>query len=142
MFSNERLNDIFDKTNGRCHLCGRKLSFSSYGESRKHGAWHVEHSRPKAMNGTDHLNNLYPGCIECNLAKGAGETRSFRRKNGLRRAPMSFAELEEKQLTNTFIFGLAGVALGAMHCPKTAFWCGVVGLAAGMVMEIENVEIE
>ena len=73
-----RLNDIYDRTTGRCHLCGKRLAFHNYGCHGTRGAWHIEHSVPRANGGTDHLNNLYPGCIPCNLSKGTRSTRSVR----------------------------------------------------------------
>jgi hypothetical protein len=57
-----RLNDIYDRTTGRCHLCGKRLAFHNYGCHGTRGAWHIEHSVPRANGGTDHVNNLYPGC--------------------------------------------------------------------------------
>jgi len=94
-FKNEVLNSVFDKTAGRCHLCRKSLAFSKYGKHGTRGAWHIEHSHPKALGGTDHLNNLFPACISCNLEKGTESTRTIRRKHGLRRAPYSKTEMEQ-----------------------------------------------
>lgn len=30
-FSDEQLNKVCDRTDGRCHLCGKKLVFKNYG---------------------------------------------------------------------------------------------------------------
>ena len=57
--TNDRLNLIYDKTHGCCHLCHKKLAFINYGIYGAKGAWHIEHSKAKANGGTDHLNNLY-----------------------------------------------------------------------------------
>jgi HNH endonuclease len=62
----EMLRRIYDRTCGYCHLCGKKLSFQNYGRFEKRRAWEIEHSIPRAMGGSDHLNNLYPACIGCN----------------------------------------------------------------------------
>ena len=51
---------VFNKNDGRCHLCGGRLSISSF---------HIEHSKSKANGGSDHLNNLWPACRACNLKK-------------------------------------------------------------------------
>ncbi len=58
-FNEQQLNFIYDRTHGCCHICHRKLSFKNYGIHGSRGGWHVEHSIPKAKDGTDHLNNLY-----------------------------------------------------------------------------------
>ncbi|KXB05573.1 hypothetical protein AKJ50_00570 [candidate division MSBL1 archaeon SCGC-AAA382A13] len=71
-FSRRKLPKIFNKTNGRCRYCGKPLVFRNYGQKRSliGGRWEVDHSKPKAKGGTDHLNNLYPACISCNRSKG------------------------------------------------------------------------
>ncbi|HEV8361433.1 MAG TPA: HNH endonuclease signature motif containing protein [Candidatus Thermoplasmatota archaeon] len=78
-FSNERLNDIFDKTNGRCRYCAKQLSFNNYGLDRARGAWHVDHSRSRSNGGSDHLNNLYAACVACNLDKSNLNGQSYLR---------------------------------------------------------------
>lgn len=52
---------VHTKTNGRCHLCGVRLSLNSM---------EMEHSRPKSLGGTNHMNNLMPSCRSCNREKG------------------------------------------------------------------------
>lgn len=88
-FSNEQLNNVYDRTNGRCHICGRKRSFSNYGRVRAKGAWHVDHSVPRARGGTNHGNNLFVACVGCNCSKGARSTRSARRYHSRSAAPLS-----------------------------------------------------
>jgi len=68
-YTDEDLNYIYDKNEGFCWHCGRKLSFVNYGRLGEKGAWEVDHSVPKARGGTDHLNNLVPACIACNRSK-------------------------------------------------------------------------
>lgn len=75
-YSIERQREIYERTNGRCHICRKQLAWCNYGVLGTHGAWEVEHSIPRAAGGTDHLNNLYPACIGCNRSKGDGSTRS------------------------------------------------------------------
>jgi 5-methylcytosine-specific restriction endonuclease McrA len=82
MIPDERLNDIYDKTSGRCHLCGKRLSFHNHGCNGRRGAWHVDHSVPRARGGTDHLNNLMPACIPCNCSKRDRSNRTVRARNG------------------------------------------------------------
>lgn len=69
---------IYDKTDGYCYHCGKKIAWSNYGQSGRRGAWEVDHSKPRSRGGTDHLNNLVPSCIPCNRSKGSMTTREFR----------------------------------------------------------------
>jgi len=73
MYSNERLNQIFDKKNGRCRHCGKQLAFSNYGIRGARGGWEVDHSVPKSKGGSDNLRNLWPTCWTCNLDKSASQ---------------------------------------------------------------------
>ena len=56
-----RRREIFDKCGGRCHYCHATLTLD--------GKWHVEHMRPRALDGTDAAINLLAACAPCNLAK-------------------------------------------------------------------------
>lgn len=100
-YTDKDLNKIYNKTDGYCHLCHRKISWSNYGFPWTRGAWEVDHSVPKAFGGTDNMNNLFPACIECNRRKGANSTRSERAKNGFMRAPYSRGEKIKKWVWNT-----------------------------------------
>lgn len=68
-FTDEQLSYIYDKTDGYCVYCGKKLSWQNYGANGKKGSWHVDHSKPKSKGGTDYLRNLVPACTNCNLDK-------------------------------------------------------------------------
>lgn len=105
-----RLNAIYDKTDGYCHLCYKKLSFKNYGLRNVPGGWHIEHSVPKALGGTDHMNNLFAACILCNIAKGIQCTKTIRNRNGYTRAPYSVTKKREIQYQNTF----TGMVIGGM----------------------------
>jgi hypothetical protein len=50
-YTDERLNRIYDRTNGYCHICHKKLSFVNYAQYGWRGAWEVDHSKPKAKGG-------------------------------------------------------------------------------------------
>ena len=82
-YSEDRLDKIFSKTGGRCHLCHGGLWFEDYAARSSEGGWEVEHSHPKALGGSDHLNNLFPACVPCNRSKGTRSARAFRRDRGL-----------------------------------------------------------
>jgi hypothetical protein len=112
--SADRINEIFDRTSGKCHLCHKKLSFENYGHPGDRGAWEIEHSVPRACGGSDRLNNLYAACISCNRAKGARTTRSMRLRRGLTRAPMSANARTAAKRWNAFGGGLLGALPGVM----------------------------
>jgi len=52
---------IFYKTNGVCHVCGRKLTFDDYG-----GGWVVDHVEPHHRRGISSWPNYLPACVVCN----------------------------------------------------------------------------
>lgn len=68
-YSDERLDEIFDRTRGRCACCKKQLAFSNYGQFGRRGAWEVDHRNPVSRGGTENLRNLQAMCIECNRAK-------------------------------------------------------------------------
>lgn len=115
-YSKERLSAIFRRTDGNCHICHRRLAFKNYGQIGTSGAWHVEHSRPRALGGSDHRNNLYAAHATCNVKKGVGSTRAARAQNGKTRAPYSptkkTAVRVENAMTGLIGGALAGGALG------------------------------
>ncbi len=61
---------VYDKTDGYCRYCEKKLSWINYAMPGERGAWEIEHSLPIALGGTDYLSNLWPACIDCNRYKG------------------------------------------------------------------------
>jgi 5-methylcytosine-specific restriction endonuclease McrA len=67
--SEERLKQIFNKTDGRCYVCGKHLSYSNrtYGDR---GAWHVGHLIAKDKGGSENLRNKVPLCAPHNLKIG------------------------------------------------------------------------
>lgn len=131
-FTNDELSRIYNRTNGRCHICHCSLSYSNYGHHGSRGSWHVEHSRPRALGGTNHGNNLYAACIPCNLAKGTHHTRTARGWNGNTRAPYSGQKLRAKRETNTAGGALIGAGLGLLiGGPIGALVVGFLGGAIG-----------
>lgn len=127
-YSNERLEQIFDRTTGHCHICGGRLAFRKYGISGARGAWEVEHSRPKFERGTDHLNNLYAAHIPCNRSKRATCTRKARAIYGRTKAPLSSKRRAEAKSPNAADGALIGGTLGALIGGP---WGAVIGAAIG-----------
>ena len=82
-FTQEDLNTIYDKTDGHCNLCGKKLSFVNYGKLSGRAPWEVDHGNPVSKGGTNYLRNLNPICPSCNRSKGAKRRRPYREKSAL-----------------------------------------------------------
>lgn len=137
-YSNERLNSIYDRTDGRCHLCGKRLAFKNYGNlAGARGAWEVEHSVPKAAGGTERLNNLYAACISCNREKGSRPTKSVRAKNGRSAAPLSAEKKRQARTENAILGGTIGGVLGLVGGPVGAAAGASLGALLGGKLEVE-----
>jgi transcription elongation factor Elf1 len=69
-FSKEVLEQIWQKTDGKCHICGK---FWELAERGQHG-WHIDHKIAHSGGGenTEWLVNFYVACASCNLRKGTG----------------------------------------------------------------------
>ncbi|PWG61184.1 HNH endonuclease [Spiribacter halobius] len=126
-FDEARLRQIFERTQGRCHLCRRPLAFSNHGRSGHRGAWEVEHSIPRSRGGTNRLNNLYAAHITCNRSKGVRSTSAARRRHGYRAAPRSANTVRR----DASLGGVVGALIGAALVPPHV---RLLGLAAGAVL--------
>ena len=82
-YSQQQLNAIFMKTNGKCHICGGILARQSYGIMQTLGSWEVDHFVPQAKGGVDHFSNLFPACVFCNRSK-QDHRKMARRKHDFR----------------------------------------------------------
>ena len=122
----QRKQKIYEKTDGHCHICRKKLARKNYGVLSRRGAWEIEHSNAKANGGSNHLNNLYPACISCNRSKGAKSTASARKKNGYKAAPLP----RNKKVENAWVGGVSGaIAVRLLLAPL-----GPIGIVAGAVV--------
>lgn len=74
-YSDDQLNDIYDKTEGLCNICGRKLAFFNYGRFGSRGAWEIDYRRSGEEGGINYISSLFPACISCNRSKGGLGTR-------------------------------------------------------------------
>ena len=72
-WTDEQERFIFERDNGKCQRCGKRLVFGNRHKS-KTGAWHMGHRRAIAEGGSNHLRNIIAECIICNLKQG---TTSF-----------------------------------------------------------------
>ena len=68
-FTPQELSEIFHKSGGRCHLCGKALVFAKYGHFGRLGEWELDHVKPWSEGGLTNLANLSPACISCNRSK-------------------------------------------------------------------------
>jgi 5-methylcytosine-specific restriction endonuclease McrA len=130
-YDDETLRRIFDRTDGDCHICCGRLSFSNYARFGSRGAWEVEHSVPVSQGGTDHLNNLYPAHIGCNRSKAAQSTRRVRSQYGRKRAPYCREKKESIRQSNTFTGGVIGGLIGSIGGPVVRIIGAAVGAEIG-----------
>lgn len=65
----DTLNWVYDRRDGYCRYCEKKIYWTNYGKPDQRGAWEVDHSVPLAVGGTDYLSNLWPACTDCNRDK-------------------------------------------------------------------------
>lgn len=127
-FTEDQLNDIYDRSGGKCHLCLKRLAFRNYGRPGERAAWEVDHSRARARGGGDRLSNLRPACISCNRSKQASSTLSARRRNGVSRAPLSFERRSAARRRNAAAGASIGAAIGARAAGPGA---GLIGALLG-----------
>ena len=125
-YSNERLNDIFDRTSGYCHICGGKLVFGNYANFGARGAWEVEHSRPRCEYGSERLCNLYPAHVCCNRSKQAKSTRYARAQYGRTRAPLSVSRRGQAKSDNAIVAGFLGGVVGGLVAGRGGFVVGAL----------------
>lgn len=137
-YTTQQLKNIYDRTSGNCHICGKKLSFKNYGRPGTKGAWHVDHSRPRAKGGTDHGNNLYAACIACNLEKSTVNSRTARAWYGRRKAPLSRERRTSARKFAAIVGGLLGAVVGALAGPGGAVAGAVLGAKLGYDSDPDN----
>jgi 5-methylcytosine-specific restriction endonuclease McrA len=135
----DSLDDIYYRTDGKCHICGKKLSRVNYASPGQKGAWEVEHSVPKSKGGTDCLNNLYPACISCNRSKGTYSSRTARAQYGRRKAPLSKEKKLERRRESAFRWG-AGLGFAGLILGGWSFAAGgaILGAAIGYHQDPEK----
>ncbi len=130
-YTEEELHGIFHRTSGYCHICHGRLALRNYGVIGARGAWEVEHSNPRALGGTDRLNNLYAAHIPCNRRKGATSTRSARGRHGISRAPLSTAKANQIKTDNALLGAAAGATIGAAAGPPGMLFGALIGACMG-----------
>ncbi len=128
----DRLECIYRRTDGRCHVCRKRLSLVNHGRAGRRGAWQIDHSHARAKGGSDHLNNLFPACISCNLDKGIVTSRTARASHGHTRAPLSRERKEEARNSRAVVGAGAGLLVGgALGGPPGALALALIGGVLG-----------
>lgn len=123
------LRAIYDRTEGQCHICRKRLSFRNYGLFGKRGAWEIEHSVAQARGGTHHGNNLFAACISCNRGKGDCSSRTARRQHGFQCAPYS---ARNKKRNAAIGAGIGSLALFLVP-PQFRIAAAVIGAVTGAI---------
>lgn len=139
-YDDSKLQAIFAKANGLCHLCGKPIALSNYGAHGARGAWEVDHSIPLSEGGTDHLNNLYPAHTSCNRSKQARSNRIARQDHGRTCAPLSAEALKRVKRGDAITGAFAGAMLGARFGGPAGLLIGaMVGAVAAYAVERKSV---
>lgn len=134
-YSIEQKRAILKKTGSRCHICWSRVYLKNHGVRGARGGWEIDHSRPRAIGGADHMNNFLAACWGCNVDKGAGTTRTARRRagHGRTRAPLSRTKQAETRVENALGFGLIGAVVGGLFGgpPGAAIGTGIGAILGG-----------
>lgn len=121
---------VYEKTDGCCHLCHKKIAKKNYGAIGARGAWEIDHSKPASKGGSNHMNNYQPACIPCNRKKGNSSTQSARRIHGVTVLPKSKQQKVEIRKRKTLGGAGAGAVVGMRFGPIGA----IVGAVAGALI--------
>lgn len=79
VYSTQQLREIYDKTEGYCAICDKKLALTNHGMECEKGSWEADHGNPVSRGGVDDLRNLQPLCYPCNRQKSNMTTNEFNR---------------------------------------------------------------
>ncbi len=129
-FDDETKIKVYEKTDGCCHLCHKKIAKKNYGVIGARGAWEIDHSKPASKGGSNHMNNYQPACITCNRKKGNSSTQSARRINGVKALPKS--KQQKVEIRKRKVLGSAGA--GALVGMRFGPIGGLVGAVAGAIV--------
>lgn len=121
---------IYDRTEGQCHICRKRLNFRNYGLFGNRGAWEIEHSVAQARGGTHHGNNLFAACISCNRSKGDCSSRTARRQHGFQCAPYSARTRKRNAAVGA---GVGSLAL-LLVPPQFRLAAAIVGAVTGAIV--------
>ena len=130
-YTDEQLSLIFDRTDGRCHLCGLKLCFGNYGRFGRRGAREVEHSNSRS-------NGEAAVCVTCTLRIPSAIAKRGRRLPGPRvhgtvvQRHLSRQKKDEIRNDNRWGWGSIGALTGgAILGPAGLLLGGILGAIVG-----------
>lgn len=136
-YTDQQLNRIFDRTDGKCHLCGKKLAWCNYGSPDGRGRWEVDHSVPRVHGDSNHGRNLFAACTSCNRSKRDGCTPAERAKNGLVKALLSRHRKARIRKNNAAALGIIGAGMGLIAGPAAAVVLALAGATIGHEIDPE-----
>ena len=64
-FTEDVVKNAFDRVNGYCQVCGKKLVYASRGSAQGRGGWEARHIKPVLEGGKDEVRNCMIVCKEC-----------------------------------------------------------------------------
>ena len=64
-FTEDTKRNAFERANGCCEICGKRLVFGNRGRNGGRGSWEAHHKKPKSEGGTDTLRNCMILCYQC-----------------------------------------------------------------------------
>ncbi len=133
-FDDETKLKVYEKTDGCCHLCHKKIAKKNYGVIGARGAWEIDHSKPASKGGSNHMNNYQPACIPCNRKKGNSSTKSARRVHGVTALPKSKQQKVEIRKRKILGGAGAGAIVGMRFGPVGA----IIGAIGGAVLSASD----
>jgi len=136
-FAADVLERVFERTDGKCHICHRRVAWRNYGALGSRGAWEVDHSVPRALGGTDRLSNLLPAHIRCNRSKQAASSRAARGQHSRSRAPLSANRRRAARVRNGVVGAGFGWLLATIFVPQVRIAATALGAVAGASIDPE-----
>ncbi|MDP3278605.1 MAG: HNH endonuclease signature motif containing protein [Deltaproteobacteria bacterium] len=133
-YTAEELDKVYDRTDGRCHICTKKRDRQNYAREGLHG-WQVDHSKPIARGGTDSPQNWRMCCTGCNAAKGTMSARRAREEHGSR-SPVSAKEVQRQRAEMVRSAVLGAAALGCIAWYQWDLSTGVILAVAALALGI------
>jgi len=64
-FTEDVVKNAFDKVNGYCQACGKKLIYANRGNAVGRGGWDAKHIKPVSEGGKDEVRNCMILCMDC-----------------------------------------------------------------------------
>lgn len=137
LITEELVRSVHRRTDGRCHVCGKRRALKNHGRSEKERGWEIDHSVAKAKGGTNHRNNLFVACTSCNRSKGTRPSRAARARHGRSCAPLSRERKQAARRGNTVAGGIVGGLVGLAFGPVGMALGAVTGACIGNEVEVE-----